>query len=574
MSYIFNLLAASEHLFVALLAIIPGLINLGIFIYSYYFFPKSRLSITFSLITLSALIWQFSEGYLRLTTNLELAERLALIIDSSALLLVAGCLHFSFIFTQLVKVKSNPVLVTLIYLPALIFIILLLLGWVPIEMEYTSTLGFVVITNHLLVTLRSLYISIIGIACAFLLTKYWLTLGPGNEQKKAKLIALGYLIPFTQGLTTEIMFPEIFDLTPVPLTTTSITFFSIGAIIALKKYNLLSFSPYNVSKEIINTMTDAIIISDIHHVIKFINPSFLALFQYHESEVLNKQGYFLLSNQEGVKLASKMNEKRKGGGSDRYEIEMKTKSGNNLTIMVSASPYVSNNQIIGSIAILQDITKEKLMKKEVTRAMIEGEEKERKRLAQELHDGVVQSLSVIKLILKSVKSDQVQQQAQGKFHQINELMDDSIKEIRSISHNLTLLIGNSSLNDTIQRLINRFQTIDIKFDLNVYGTCPPKMDVSVTINIYRVIQEFINNSIKYANTDLIDINIYYKQQFIEINVKDYGCGFDYSNAKNNTHGIGLQNMRQRVEVIGGYFEFKSKINVGTSIKIRTPYHIQ
>ncbi|MBL4593881.1 MAG: PAS domain S-box protein [Flavobacteriales bacterium] len=560
-----------ENINVALLAFIPGLINLGIFIYSYYFLPKTRLSITFSLIVIAAFIWQIGEGFLRIIIDIELANRIYVVMNSSVLLLVSSCLYFSLLLTRSFENKNTSLIVSIIFFPAIVLIILNMVGVIPIEMKYTSSLGYIQTSKDLFNTIESLHLSIVGLFCAYIFISNWIKSRTKDDRAKIGLITVGFLIPLIQGLTTEIVFPEVLNINPVPLTTTSITFFSLASIIALKKFNLLSYSPYQVSDNIIEFMSDAVLISDNAGVIRYINTSLLKMFHYKKEELIGKQGYFILADKESVEAVSKMVPIRKTGSSNKYEVNMRTKEGNILNVLISASPYFKNNKVIGALAVIHDITSEKKISKEITEAMINGEEKERNRLAQELHDGVNQSIVAIKMRLFALQKSILKESNKEKVEDIINITQDAIDEVRKISHDLYPLKENESLSLAIKRLISRFQNTDIKFKLNIVGESPESVPGSIITNLYRVLQEFVNNSIKYANADLMTINLIYNDNKINLEVSDNGCGFDSESIINTSKGIGLQNMVKRVNIIGGSFDLHSEINVGSNIRVSVSF---
>lgn len=560
----------STHLYVALLAFIPGLINLGIFIYAYFILPKSKLSAVFSMLVFSAMIWQICEGFLRLTTDIDTAEKIYIIMDSGTLLLISSCVYFSLIFTKTLKKKHQESISTIIYTPSLFFIVANVMQWTKIELKYTSTLGFINVTDHILYSLETLYVSTLGILCVIILINYWFKQKDNTEKVKARLIAIGYSIPFIQGLITEIIFPEILNIPPLPLTTTSITIFSIASIFALKKHELLSYSPYKVSDSILDNMSDAVIISDNDGIIKYVNSSLLKLFGYTENELIGKLGYFIIADETSVEIVSKMIMVRKKGIRSKYEINMKTKNGTILNILISATPYENNNTVIGALSILHDITSQKKQKKELTDAMIIGEEKERHRLAFELHDGISQSIAAINMKLQSLKSTLIVDDNKILLDEIITNTKDSINEIRHISHNLYPLDKDEMLCEAIKKLISQNKNINLDLNFNVSGEKPESINSSTKTNIYRVLQEFINNSIKYSKADGITIELSYTSSYIKLEVTDNGIGFNPKEIK-DTNGIGLKNMEHRIKIVGGTFNLTSELNVGTKVVVTVPY---
>jgi PAS domain S-box-containing protein len=433
------------------------------------------------------------------------------------------------------------------------------------EVTYSDTFGFIEITSSVLFSIEMLYIGVIGMITLYLFINHWVK----HKSAKSGLIAIGFSIPFIQGLITEMIFPELLNIPPIPLTTTSITFFSLASVIALSKYRLLSFSPYKVSDNIVKNMSDAIIISDENHYIRYVNPAAIKMLGYYETELINKRAQVLVADNESDEKVLKMLGQKNTGISDKYEINITTKFKETLTVIISSSPYYEKNQIIGNLSLIHDITNEKLQAKKLTAAMINGEEKERQRLAFELHDGVSQSIAGINMKLQALKSTITEKDNELILDDIIKSTKESITEIRNLSHNLYPLNEDEFLCDALSRLISRHKNIPLKFDLNIEGHKPLINNQTITTNAYRVLQEFINNSIKYASASIISIDILYHKTGMEIKIEDDGCGFDLNSNKEN-HGIGISNMQKRIEVIGGTFNLSSKLNIGTMLEIKVP----
>ena len=187
---------------IALLAFIPGLINLTIFIYSYFFLPQSKLSNAFSMLVFSAMVWQISEGFLKLTQDINTAKNLYIIAQAGSLIVIASCLYFSLIFTKFIVNMKSSLVSFFIFFPAIFFIISNILQWTNTEFTYSSSYGFLNTTDSTIYSLESLYISICGIATTLLLINYWIN----QKDARSGLFTVGFLIPFIQGLITEIIF--------------------------------------------------------------------------------------------------------------------------------------------------------------------------------------------------------------------------------------------------------------------------------------------------------------------------------------------------------------------------------
>jgi two-component system NarL family sensor kinase len=202
-----------------------------------------------------------------------------------------------------------------------------------------------------------------------------------------------------------------------------------------------------------------------------------------------------------------------------------------------------------------------------TLAILESEENERQRIARELHDGVGQLLSATKLNLSAVYSNT----SNLKILQSLTVLDESIKEIRNISHNLLpdvlLKYGLISAIDKFVQKINQTNQLNVQFECN--GFEESSLNNTEKLMMYRIIQESVNNTIKYAHANEVMIQLSADEREISLMVQDNGKGFDIKNINTNS-GIGFKNMQLRTEFLKGKIDIESSINNGTTIFIEIP----
>ncbi|ABQ03595.1 tetratricopeptide repeat-containing sensor histidine kinase [Flavobacterium johnsoniae] len=197
----------------------------------------------------------------------------------------------------------------------------------------------------------------------------------------------------------------------------------------------------------------------------------------------------------------------------------------------------------------------------VSKALIQGEEMERKRIARDLHDGLGSMLSGVKIHLNLAKKDNGEA-----VNNVDTLLDNSIKELRNISQNLmpeSLL--ELSLEHALRDLCaaNSNAVTKIEFQYLIKKSKLPK---NYEIMIYRIIQELLNNALKYAKASQVLVSCSQNKDVFFITVEDDGVGFNLSEAKSK-NGMGLKNIHNRVEFLSGKLEIDSKINQGTSVYI-------
>jgi len=220
-------------------------------------------------------------------------------------------------------------------------------------------------------------------------------------------------------------------------------------------------------------------------------------------------------------------------------------------------------------ARLQSIVMEQ--QEHATKAIIETEEKERQRIAMDLHDGVGQMMSAAKIKLSTIESDLVfnEDNLQHQFRDIVNLVDDSCRELRNISHNMIPngLLKNS-LAFAVRDFLNKISSKVIKINLFTSGL-DKRLDTNIETVLYRIIQESVNNVIKHAQASSLDIALVNEENQIIVTIEDNGIGF---NAKEPSkyQGIGLKNIMTRVAYLKGNVEFDSAPGRGTVTIIHVP----
>jgi len=200
--------------------------------------------------------------------------------------------------------------------------------------------------------------------------------------------------------------------------------------------------------------------------------------------------------------------------------------------------------------------------------------KEKKRIAQELHDGVLGRLFGARLNLDSLNRFNDEDSVASRFNYLTELKNIE-QDIREISHDLNrekyVLINNflAIVNNLIEEQRNSF---DPDIELNIDDKIKwEKVSNAVKINLYRILQESLQNINKYANANRVTVDFIKNGEKIILKITDDGAGFEVTTRKK---GIGLQNMLSRANECNGEFDIKSKKNKGTTIIITVPVEIK
>jgi len=199
-------------------------------------------------------------------------------------------------------------------------------------------------------------------------------------------------------------------------------------------------------------------------------------------------------------------------------------------------------------------------------AMLEGRENEQKRIGRDLHDRLGSILSTVKLHFSAMdmKIDALKTENKVQFEKASMLLDEAVSEVRKIAHDLSSgIIVKQGLIPAIEDLKNTLESTNT-ININIYPKgINERNSIDFEIAVYRIIQELISNVLKHANASKIDIYITQNKQNFTLIFEDNGIGFNLNQITQT--GIGIANIKQRVEKLGGSITFDSKPNTGTTV---------
>ncbi len=205
------------------------------------------------------------------------------------------------------------------------------------------------------------------------------------------------------------------------------------------------------------------------------------------------------------------------------------------------------------------------------RGIIDAEERERKRIAGELHDGVGQLFTTVKMNLEILVERYINKQPDANIlaEKTIALVDESCTEVRSIAHQMmpNALIK-SGLVTALRDFINKIPAEKLKISMETKGI-ERGLETTTETVLYRVIQESVNNVIKHAQATQLDILLLCDEKEITVSIEDNGKGFKM-NDKTKFTGIGIKNMINRVEYLKGTVDISSAPGKGTLVAIYIP----
>ncbi|MBV8388252.1 MAG: PAS domain S-box protein [Mucilaginibacter sp.] len=223
---------------------------------------------------------------------------------------------------------------------------------------------------------------------------------------------------------------------------------------------------------------------------------------------------------------------------------------------------------------ITDITERKKMELEtrqlkedqqqqITEAALQAEENARRNISESLHDSIGQTLYAIRLNLQHLHGSE----AEAYLKQAEQLLDQCIRDVRNLSFELApAILKDFGLTATLQEMANRLSNKDLAINVQTNGIA--RLEMNLMINIYRIVQELVNNSVKHSGGNLVNISLFKKGHTIHIEVTDNGKGFTPEKKKQKPNGSGLSSIRNRLTLYQGMMEIESGAEKGTRVVIK------
>ncbi|MEM7374328.1 MAG: PAS domain S-box protein [Bacteroidota bacterium] len=197
-------------------------------------------------------------------------------------------------------------------------------------------------------------------------------------------------------------------------------------------------------------------------------------------------------------------------------------------------------------------------------------EKERTRIAREIHDNLTQTLSIASLNMKNLPYDYPDILRENKFKKSLQFIEEAIEESRGLSHRIMpKAIEDFGLIATISELVENTQEvyhIDITFEYDKKVRLPHEYE----LNLFRIVQESMNNIVTHANARTILLDLIIEDSYVHLEIKDDGKGFNPENRPKVMKGIGIRSMRSRTHQLDGMFTIHSHPDRGTRIAVHIP----
>ena len=335
---------------------------------------------------------------------------------------------------------------------------------------------------------------------------------------------------------------------------------------------------------LLNTVGQAVIATDIKGTIIYWNNAAETIYGWSEAEALGKNIVSLTPAQQSREQAMQIMETLSKGNIWSGEFLVQRKDGTVFPAYVTDSPiHNQQGELAGIIGVSVDITERKKVEenlksmekkmldqrvqeqKKISRAIIKAQEQQRNHIGQELHDNINQILAGTKMYLSmATKNDDALKEL---LKYPMELIDSSIEEIRLLSRKQVTPLKNINLQELIKEILNNLSKTT-KIKTNLIYIASTELPDDLKLNIYRIIQEQVNNILKHAEAKNVNISVRTENKNVSVVVTDDGKGFEVTGKRK---GIGIANMINRIESYNGTVYIESSPGNGSKISVEMPY---
>ncbi|WP_020533933.1 type IV pili methyl-accepting chemotaxis transducer N-terminal domain-containing protein [Flexithrix dorotheae] len=334
---------------------------------------------------------------------------------------------------------------------------------------------------------------------------------------------------------------------------------------------------------------------DILGNVSFLTERFIQLMEFEDKEDL-PENIFTWLKQNGYKsdFLEGVLDFVKGGNCWLGELKVTSAAGDFIWIETNIVPVKDKDGSLKEVMVIgvdvtenkearersREINKQRIeekVKEQQFRSVLilEGQEEERKRISRDMHDGVGQMLYALKLNLEATTPSS-SRHTKERLQEARDILKNIIREVRRVSFNLTpTSLSDFGIVSAIKKYCSEVSTlmgIEVEF-INMTRFIN-RLGKNVETHLYRIIQEAVNNAIKYSGSKKISVTFAHNAQNLHIEVRDNGKGFDIEKLTQKGHfsasGHGIFNMRERAGFINAQFDVETQVGKGTVIKIDVP----
>jgi PAS domain S-box-containing protein len=250
-------------------------------------------------------------------------------------------------------------------------------------------------------------------------------------------------------------------------------------------------------------------------------------------------------------------------------------NGTSFPVELWSYPQRRGQEVVGAVVAFIDISERRRAEEavaSVNRRLIEAQERERARIARELHDNICQRLALLAMGLAQLRrsSPNVAPEATIRMDELRQQISEIGNEIQSLSHELhsakLQYLGLAAAARGFCKEFAEQQGVEIEFTTN---DLPSSLPSDLSLGLFRVVQEAVHNSLKHSGVRYFEVRLWGAPDAIHLTVKDSGSGFDREKAK-QSRGLGLTSMEERLKLLSGTLSIASQPRRGTTIHARVP----
>jgi PAS domain S-box-containing protein len=312
-------------------------------------------------------------------------------------------------------------------------------------------------------------------------------------------------------------------------------------------------------------------ITDSRGTITYVNEQFIQISKYKKDELIGQDHRILNSGYHSEEFFREMWRTIGTGKVWKGEIRNRAKDGSYYWVDTTIIPFINDKgKPYQYLAIRYEITERKRVEQELQKMMtsiIDVQEDERKRLSRNLHDGIGQNLYSHLITINRLLSEV----EHPLLYQMQKEATQLIEEIRDISWELRpSVLDDLGLVPAIRSFLSRFSE---NYGIDVYFECVlnRRLDISIELTIYRIIQEALTNIRKYADVTEATVTVREMDQTVRVMIEDKGIGFEMVT---HPRGVGLFSMDERARAVGGELTIFSSLGEGTKIILEVPATVQ
>ncbi len=436
-----------------------------------------------------------------------------------------------------------------------------------IDESHTYVFGWDTILNTSSLWTYVYYFYAYGVAITFIIYLFRYREKNTNpiKQKQTNIIIRCIIIVFILNTLTGLL--SEWDLAQVPHVNDMVYLvWAAGIVYAITKYQLFSLSPATAANELIETMSEALLLVNEHGTVQKVNSAALRLMCCDNQDILGHPfETFFRMDQSGIQSIHELCKKE-----PVYNIETwcYTKDGKEIPVLFSSSCLCdSDADVQGVVCVVRDISEQRKLEKEV----VEIEGREQLRIGHDLHDGLGQHLTGIAFGCKALehKLDENKNITQKDVTDITALLSQGTDMVHHLAKGLSPVdIQADGLRHALQQLTHSVATMFcVQCDFHDDISVSVSNEVTVT-HVYRIVQEAITNAIKHGNANYIKVTFTRIQQKTALQVIDNGSGIPDMEQRQN--GMGIRIMQYRARIIGASLDISRGEKNGTIITCTLP----